>query len=80
MQEEWMTWLLNLVWHSMKLDVRIALSLVSIIIDRDILSTLDSTMDSDNTLTDKEYNSIREAHDYISNVRDILERLTKQKD
>lgn len=42
-----------------------------------LLSTI---MDSDNTLTDKEYNSIREAHDYISNARDILERLTKQKD
>lgn len=42
-----------------------------------LLSTI---MDSGNTLTDKEYNSIREAHDYISNARDILERLTKQKD
>lgn len=63
----------------MELDVHIGLSLLSIIIDRDILSTLDSTMNSDNTLTDKEYNSIREAHDYISNARDILERLTKQK-
>ena len=62
----------------MELDVRIGLSLLSIIIDRDILSTLDSTMNSDNTLTDKEYNSIREAHDYVSNARDILERLTKQ--
>lgn len=40
---------------------------------------LDLVMDSDNTFTDKEYNSIREAHDYISNARDILERLTKQK-
>lgn len=79
MQEELMTWLLNLVWHSMELDVSIGLSLISIIIDRDILSTLDNIMDSDNTLTDKEYNSIREAHDYISNARDILERLTKQK-
>lgn len=39
---------------------------------------LSSIMDKDNTLTDKEYNSIREAHDYISNARDILERLTKQ--
>ena len=64
----------------MELDVSIGLSLISIKIDRDILSTLDSIMYSDNTLTDKEYNSIREAHDYISNARDILERLTKQKD
>lgn len=80
MQEELMTWLLNLVWHSMELDVSIWLSLLSVIIDRGILSTLDSIMDSDDTLTDKEYNSIREAHDYISNARDILERLTKQKD
>lgn len=37
-------------------------------------------MDSDNTLTDKEYNSIREAHDSIASARDTLERLTKQKD
>lgn len=64
----------------MELDVRFGLSLLSIIIDRDILSTLDSIMNSDDTLTDKEYNFIREAHDYISNARDILERLTKQKD
>ena len=78
MQEELMTWLLNLVWHSMELDVSIGLSLLSVIIDRDILSTLDSIMDSDDTLTDKEYNSIREAHDYISNARDMLEILTKQ--
>ena len=41
---------------------------------------LSKAMDEDNTLTDKEYNSIREAHDYISNARDILERLIKQKD
>lgn len=41
---------------------------------------LSKAMDEDDTLTDKEYNSIREAHDYISNARDILERLTKQKD
>ena len=40
---------------------------------------LSKAMDEDNTLTDKEYNSIREAHDYISNARDTLERLTKQK-
>lgn len=47
----------------------------------DIVNKLLSTiMDSDDTLTDKEYNSIREAHDYISNAKDILERLTKQKD
>ena len=47
----------------------------------DIVNKLLSTiMDKDNTLTDKEYNSIREAHDSISNARDILERLTKQKD
>ena len=46
----------------------------------DIANKLLSTvMDKDNTLTDKEYNSIREAHDYISNARDILERLIKQK-
>lgn len=63
----------------MELNVSIGLKLTSIIIDRDIVSTLDSIMDSDDTLTDKEYNSIREAHDYISNARDILERLTKQK-
>jgi hypothetical protein len=75
-----MIWLLNLEWYSMELNVHFVLSLISIIIDRDILSTLDSVMDSDDTLTDKEYNCIREAHDYISNARDILERLTKQKD
>lgn len=47
----------------------------------DIANNLLSTvMDKDDTLTDKEYNCIREAHDYISNARDILERLTKQKD
>ena len=40
---------------------------------------LSKAMDEDNTLTDKEYNSIREAHDSISNARDTLERLTKQK-
>ena len=40
---------------------------------------LSKAMDEDDTLTDKEYNSIREAHDYISNARDLLERLTKQK-
>lgn len=40
---------------------------------------LSKAMDEDNTLTDKEYNSIREAHDYISNARDILEQLTKQR-
>lgn len=74
-----MTWLLNLVWHSMELDVSIGLSLLSVIIDRDILSTLDSIMDSDDTLTDKEYNSIREAHDSIASASDIIERLTKQK-
>lgn len=64
----------------MELDVRIGLSLLSIIIDRDILSTLDSTMNSDDTLTDKEYNSIREAHDNIASARDTIVRLTKQKD
>lgn len=42
-----------------------------------LLSTI---MDKDDTLTDKEYNSIREAHDSIASARDILERLTKQKD
>lgn len=41
-------------------------------------SLLHTVMDSDDTLTDKEYNSIREAHDSISSARDILERLTKQ--
>jgi hypothetical protein len=45
----------------------------------DIANKLLSTvMDKDNTLTDKEYNFIREAHDYISNARDMLEILTKQ--
>ena len=45
----------------------------------DIANNLLSTvMDKDDTLTDKEYNSIREAHDYISNARDMLEILTKQ--
>lgn len=39
---------------------------------------LSSIMDKDNTLTDKEYNSIREAHDYIASAHDIIERLTKQ--
>lgn len=42
-----------------------------------LLSTI---MDKDDTLTDKEYNSIREAHDSIASARDILERFTKQKD
>lgn len=46
----------------------------------DIISILDDVMSSDNTLTDKEYNCIREAHDSIASARDILERLTKQKD
>lgn len=78
MQEGWMTWLLNLAWHSMELSVRFGLSLLSIIIDRDILSTLDSIMNSDDTLTDKEYNSIREAHDSIASAKDILKRLTKK--
>ena len=40
---------------------------------------LSKTMDEDNTLTDKEYNNIREAHDSIASARDVLERLTKQK-
>lgn len=40
---------------------------------------LSSIMDKDNTLTDKEFNSIREAHDSIASARDVLERLTKQK-
>ena len=44
-----------------------------------INSLLHTVMDSDNTLTDKEYNSIREAHDSIASARDVLERLTKQK-
>ena len=47
----------------------------------DIANNLLSTvMDKDDTLTDKEYNSIREAHDSIASTRDILERLVKQKD
>lgn len=47
----------------------------------DIANNLLSTiMDKDDTLTDKEYNFIREAHDYISNARDILELLAKQED
>lgn len=41
---------------------------------------LSKAMDEDNTLTDKEYNCIREAHDSIASARDIIERLTKQKD
>ena len=40
---------------------------------------LSKAMDKDDTLTDKEYNSIREAHDSIASARDILERLIKQK-
>lgn len=44
----------------------------------DIILILDDIMSSNNAFTDKEYNSIREAHDYVSNARDILERLTKQ--
>jgi hypothetical protein len=39
---------------------------------------LNSVMNSDESLTDKEYNSIREAHDYIASAHDIIERLTKQ--
>lgn len=34
----------------------------------------------DDSLSDKEFNSIREAHDSIASARDIIERLTKQKD
>ena len=40
---------------------------------------LDAVM-KDDSLTDKEYNNIREAHDNIASARDIIERLTKQKD
>ena len=40
---------------------------------------LDAVM-KDDSLTDKEYNAIREAHDSIASARDIIERLTKQKD
>lgn len=64
----------------MKLERRIFRLTMSILQLEEIIPVLDDIMDSDNTLTDKEYNSIREAHDYISNARDILERLTKQKD
>lgn len=37
--------------------------------------TLDAVM-KDDSLTDKEYNSIREAHDSIASARDTIERLT----
>lgn len=37
---------------------------------------LDAVM-KDDSLTDKEYNNIREAHDSIASVRDTIERLTK---
>ena len=37
---------------------------------------LDAVM-KDDSLTDKEYNNIREAHDSIASARDILERLTE---
>jgi len=40
---------------------------------------LDAVM-RDDTLTDKEFNNIREAHDSIASALDIIERLTKQKD
>lgn len=63
----------------MKLERRIFRLTMSILQLEEIIPVLDDIMDSDNTLTDKEYNSIREAHDYISNARDILERLIKQK-
>ena len=39
---------------------------------------LDAVM-KDDSLSDKEFNSIREAHDSIASARDIIERLTKQK-
>ena len=39
---------------------------------------LDAVMEDD-SLSDKEYNNIREAHDSIASARDIIERLTKQK-
>lgn len=63
----------------MKLERRIFRLTMSILQLEEIIPVLDDIMNSDNTLTDKEYNSIREAHDYISNARDILERLIKQK-
>lgn len=34
----------------------------------------------DDSLSDKEFNSIREAHDSIASARDTIARLTKQKD
>ena len=37
---------------------------------------LDAVM-KDDSLTNKEYNNIREAHDSIASARDILERLTE---
>ena len=64
----------------MKLERSIFRLIMIILQFEEIIPILNDIMDSDNTLTDKEYNSIREAHDYISNARDILERLTKQKD
>ena len=39
---------------------------------------LDAVM-KDDSLTDKEFNAIREAHDSIASARDTIERLTKQK-
>lgn len=39
---------------------------------------LDAVM-KDDSLTDKEFNAIREAHDSIASAHDIIERLTKQK-
>ena len=40
------------------------------------VSNLDAVM-KDDSLTDKEFNNIREAHDSIASARDIIERLTK---
>ena len=40
---------------------------------------LDAVM-KDGSLTDKEYNAIREAHDSIASARDIIERTINQKE
>lgn len=40
---------------------------------------LSKAMDEDDSLTDKEFNAIREAHDSIASARDIIERTINQK-
>ena len=42
------------------------------------ICNLDAAM-KDDSLSDKEYNNIREAHDSIASARDIIERTFNQK-